>query len=157
MDKQLPINKTVQIIFLLVVIIGVGVSMLFLMAQEIRTLHQQSTQLPGTTITQTDCSQARIYISLNEAVKDPRAVCHLNVSSQDISSLPDEIGQMVNLETLILANTNLNELPTVLFALPNIKVVDVRNTNLNQGQIEELRQRLPDTEIRSGLLTEVAD
>ena len=52
----------------------------------------------------------------------------LNLSGNNFSGLPAEIGQLANLEVLNLANNPLTGLPQELGNLKNLKVLDLRGT-----------------------------
>ena len=50
---------------------------------------------------------------------------HLNLSWNDLITIPKEICQLVNLEELYLYNNNIIKLPKELFLLVNLRVLDI--------------------------------
>ena len=98
----------------------------------------------------------KIYSSFDEALKTPQDVYRLDISSQrlesitqeivkltnliyfnlsgnDISELPSEIGQLKNLEDLILHNNRLSGLPSTIEQLGNLK-----SLNLGKNQFSHI-------------------
>lgn len=133
--------------------------MFILMTQEIRQLHdQQNTQIVETqSQSGLNCDHPRIYISLSEALRDPNAVCHLNLSSQPLQVLPDSISSFKNIQTLNIANTKIDTIPGTIADLKNLKVLDIRNTPVSENEIAHLHQILPDVEIKTGTTSTVAE
>jgi tetratricopeptide (TPR) repeat protein len=86
---------------------------------------------------QGDCSEpdlrkARVFTDLNEALKNPYEVYFLDLSEQDLQSLPQSIGSLTNLRRLDLSNNSLTQLPESICNLQCLEDLDLEN-NLITG------------------------
>lgn len=68
--------------------------------------------------------QKTTYTNLEEGLKTPNLVKHLNLSYQNIEEVPTSILQFKNLESLNLSHNNLNNIPEFLIK-SNIKELDI--------------------------------
>ena len=67
---------------------------------------------------------------LEEELKDPKAVKRLRLHNGEFSDLPEEIGLFINLEYLELSFNNLESLPGVVCKLENLQKLHIRNNKL---------------------------
>lgn len=65
------------------------------------------------------------FTSIEEAMKNPDQVKHLDLSLQQLKVLPPEVLQLKNLEYLDLSFNHITDLPAELSSLPNLKVLDL--------------------------------
>jgi Leucine-rich repeat (LRR) protein len=74
-----------------------------------------------------------IYTDLNEALKTPSKILHLDLSKQKLTKFPMDILKLTNLEVLILSKNKLSKLPPEIVNLKNLSVLDI-----SRNQFEEL-------------------
>lgn len=80
--------------------------------------------IPATIITSLPCKNERIYIDLNEALKQPQKVCRLELCCQ-LTKVSPEIGKLSNLQILKLSNNQLTQLPPEIGNLNKLKMLDL--------------------------------
>lgn len=83
--------------------------------------------------------------SLAEALKNPKEVRYLDLTFQKIGTLPDEIGEITNLETLLLQGNGLTHLPASIGKLTKLRKLVVYSNELTSipstiGNLVELRE-----------------
>lgn len=78
-----------------------------------------------------------IYLSLDEALKNPDLVYRLDLSHQGLTKIPKSINQLKYLKRLDLSYNNLSDISPILDSLK-----DLRHLHLNNNQIKELPSRL---------------
>ena len=66
-----------------------------------------------------------VYRSLKEALREPARVRSLDLSDQHIRLLPKEISLLINLEELRLRNDDLTELPEEIGDLGKLRILDL--------------------------------
>ncbi|HKH63751.1 MAG TPA: hypothetical protein VKA49_23105, partial [Flavitalea sp.] len=90
-----------------------------------------------------DCS--KVFSSLDDAMRNPTAVCRLNLSGLYMTSIPKEIYSLRNLQELDLTQNKIpiNDIRELQKRLPNCKI----SYDLIGGQIEE----------RAGTYSKIAD
>jgi len=71
--------------------------------------------------------EQKIYISLADALKDPEKVYILDLSSQSLKRLPEELTALKNLQALILNNNNFEEIPKVVFEMKDLRKLICKN------------------------------
>lgn len=72
----------------------------------------------------------------------------LGLRNNGISELPDRFGQMIKLEKLNLQNNNLKEIPESLInSCINLKRITLRGNPMSGSYVEELRKKMPGTEV----------
>ena len=79
--------------------------------------------------------QVNIYYSLEEALKNPEMVYELNLSNQNLTELPPEIGKLTNIMLLEIIDSKLTNLPPEIGKLSNLTYL-----NLYGNQLTELPQ-----------------
>lgn len=67
----------------------------------------------------------------------------LDLSNNDFTGVPAEIGQLSKLEVLNLSNNSLTGLPYELGNLKNLKTLDLRGNNAAPADVERIRASLP--------------
>ncbi len=67
------------------------------------------------------------YSSLEEALKDPRKVYKLDLSNQGLTSLPDSIGVLTNLESLYLQGNPLEHIPQSIWKLNMLQALELHS------------------------------
>ncbi|MGY6562855.1 MAG: leucine-rich repeat domain-containing protein [Luteibaculaceae bacterium] len=72
-----------------------------------------------------------VFYSINEALKKPLEVKHLDLSDRDFKTLPKEVFSFKNLEVLILNNCLIEKLPDEISQLNSLKVISASHTKLN--------------------------
>jgi len=70
------------------------------------------------------------YNNIGEALKNPNNVYRLNLSNQNLNTLPDSIwAKFGNLEYLSLKNDHLTVIPSEIGSLKNLKILDLSNND----------------------------
>lgn len=72
------------------------------------------------------------YESIEEALKEPEAVRFLDLHEKNLTTLPSEIGKLVNLHTLSLYGNQLTTIPAEFGNLKNLKSVDFGKNQLTE-------------------------
>ncbi len=80
-----------------------------------------------------------VYTDLNEALKTPSKIYHLDLSKQKLSKFPMDILKLENLEVLVLAKNKLSKLPPEIVQLKNLRVLDISKNNFEQLPLEVCR------------------
>lgn len=69
----------------------------------------------------------------------------LNLSNNDFTGVPAEVGQLSKLEILNLSNNPITGLPNEIGNLKNLKVLDLRETNYSKQDLESIKQNLSES------------
>jgi len=72
---------------------------------------------------------------------------HLYLDNNQLTSLPTEIGNLVNLKCLYLYNNKLTSLPTEIGNLEKLERLGLRNNHIPKEEIEKLKELLPNCKI----------
>lgn len=56
-----------------------------------------------------------VYTNLEEALKNPDVVYALDLSNNDLNTIPDSIALFINLEELILDSNNIEVIPNFIY------------------------------------------
>ena len=78
-----------------------------------------------------DLDTARVYTSLSRALQNPTAVLRLDLSKQKLSTFPEEIFGLSNLQELRLNKCRLSELPDRFKELPNLQRLQCQHNELD--------------------------
>lgn len=92
----------------------------------------------------------KTYRSLKEASIDPEAVCHLDLSSKNLTRIPPEVLKFKNLESIYLNFNKLTLFPVELAELKNLKLIDVTGNPLdeqNDPSSDRIKQLFPNTRL----------
>ncbi|GGX33692.1 leucine-rich repeat domain-containing protein [Aquimarina muelleri] len=81
-------------------------------------------------------AQKKSY-SLEKALQNPESVESLDLSSQNLTKLPNSIGKLVNLKNLVLSRNHLTKLPETI---ANLK--DLKSLTLDQNKLIELPKNI---------------
>ena len=106
-----------------------------LRGQHLTSIPDRIFQMEGLTYLNLGSSEITFYPPLSALVDS---------NANQISELPDEIGKLTNLKTLILNSNNLTTLPNAITKLTNLEVLDLSlNKNLNIIQELDKLKQLP--------------
>ena len=86
--------------------------------------------------------------ALPKNIGDMKNLVHLNVNQNEIEVLPYSIGGLEKLEVADLWSNNLGYFPETMANLKNLKWMDLRNILISVITQENLRNWLPNTEIK---------
>jgi Leucine-rich repeat (LRR) protein len=77
-----------------------------------------------------------IYISLDEALKNPNQVYRLSLKKQKLKTVPLEIFKLTNLQELDLSKNKISEIPAGIENLTNLTILDISSNNLSTLPVE---------------------
>jgi leucine-rich repeat protein SHOC2 len=69
----------------------------------------------------------------------------LDLSDNQFTGVPAEVGQLRKLEVLDLSNNQLTGLPHELGNLQNLQVLDLRGNNISEYDLDVIRSGLPES------------
>ena len=72
---------------------------------------------------------------------------YIDLSNNNFTGLPAEVGQLSNLETLNLSNNNFTGLPHELGNLHKLKYLNLSGNDISEFDLQIIREQLPDTTI----------
>ncbi|WP_395810091.1 leucine-rich repeat domain-containing protein [Archangium minus] len=98
-------------------------------------------------LTKLDLSFNRELQSLPPEVGQLQNLESLNLKNTGLTSLPEELGQLERLTFLDLQATELKSLPACLFQMKSLKTLDLYWTPIPPEEIEKLRRALPDCKV----------
>ena len=78
-----------------------------------------------------DLDTARVYTDLAKALQNPGVVLRLDLSKQKLSTFPEEIFTLSNLQELRLNKCRLSELPNRFKELPNLQRLHCQHNELD--------------------------
>ncbi len=85
-----------------------------------------------------------VYTSLEEAFTSPKNVIKLELFSKNLKQLPPEIGELINVEDIILRNNDIIELPVEFSNLKKLESLSLgNNQNINLEQVFTILKKLP--------------
>ena len=91
------------------------------------------------------------YTDLDQALANPEDVTELDLSKQNLESLPTEIGKMKNLVSLNLSGNKLIVLPDEIRQLSNLKSLSLTaNPEINLDQVSAQISSLPNLTQQGG-------
>lgn len=76
------------------------------------------------------CANQRVFTSLDEALKDKDTACLLDLSRQNLTSLPRDIGRLAILRRLDLSHNQLTDLPPEIGWLRELRYLDLSHNQL---------------------------
>ncbi len=108
------------------------------------------TKVPGSVFEQSDLetlnvSNNNLSGSLQAEVRFLVNLRTLDLSDNNFTGVPAEVGQLSKLEVLDLSNNPLSGLPYEIGNLKNLKVLDLRGTNYAPQDLEVIRKGLPNS------------
>lgn len=69
----------------------------------------------------------------------------LNLSNNQFTGVPAEVGQLSKLEVLDLSNNPITGLPYEIGNLQNLKALNLKGTNYSKQDLEVIKEKLPST------------
>jgi Leucine-rich repeat (LRR) protein len=78
-----------------------------------------------------DLDTARVFTNLDQALLNPDAVLRLDLSKQKLSSIPDDVFRLHNLQELILNKCRINELPNRFSGLPHLQRLECEHNEID--------------------------
>lgn len=72
----------------------------------------------------------RRFTSISEALSVPDIACNLDLSNQELSSLPDSISRLTNLTEINLSNNKFTEFPSVLLGMNQLFTINLENNKI---------------------------
>jgi len=94
------------------------------------TLLGSSTKTESGNLTQTGCSNTRVYVDLERALSEPKGVCIVNLGGQKLKKLPQEIFQLTNLKELYLGRNNIKNLPPEIGGFHQLRTLTLGRNRL---------------------------
>lgn len=89
-------------------------------------------------------AQCSFCNSLDEALIEPERVEYLDLSGQELTSVPDEMAQFVNLEHLDLSDNSITEINFDIVRLPHLEYLNLNfNPGVNMMAISNIGDALP--------------
>ncbi len=77
-----------------------------------------------------DLDTCRVFSSMEEALKIPEKVFVLDLSANNLKTVPIEIIKLKNLQVLNLANNSITELPLEIFELKHLQILNLEENRL---------------------------
>lgn len=96
-----------------------------------------------TELTLLDLSNNNLSGSLQGEIRFLQNLRTLDLSDNNFTGIPSEIGQLTNLEVLDLSNNPVTGLPQELGNLQNLQLLDLRSTNYSAQDLEAIKKALP--------------
>ena len=97
------------------------------------------TEIQATPIARGALANKKTYRSFYEAIQNPLDVFKLNMSGMQIQKIPKEIGEMKNLQELILSKNQIKEIPVEIGQCKNLQII-----NLFKNRIEVIPVEIKD-------------
>lgn len=88
-------------------------------------------------LSENEANDAKIYTSLEDAIKNPEQVIKLNLSGQNLMAIPQEIFEMKNLQFLDLSNNKITEIPDDIKQFSQLQEL-----NLSANQLSKLSAKI---------------
>lgn len=86
--------------------------------------------------------------SLPECLGELKNMEKLYINSNSFEELPDVFGSMQKLEVLDVSNNNLKKLPASIYTLTHLKKIFISGNQLSESDIKKLEESLPDVKIK---------
>ena len=77
-----------------------------------------------------ELQKTTLYKSLDEAFQNPAQVYRLNLTKQDITDLPPEIGTLTNLQYLNVSKNSISSIPPEIGKLKNLQWLILEDNNI---------------------------
>lgn len=88
---------------------------------------------PTPTVDMIICSDnKKIYKDLDEAFKNPKAVCYLELSNQNLATRSGDLDKFTRLQTLDISGNTLTKLPPEIGSLYQLKMFSAYNNQLTE-------------------------
>ena len=70
------------------------------------------------------------------------------LSDSEVSVVPDEIGNLTNLKRFNLSRTKVSTLPESMKNLKNLKMLNIKKTNISASELAKIKSWLPNCKIK---------
>lgn len=143
-------KKTTALVAALLILIVFGASYFISRPKS----NPQTSQTPTSTNSDKSSGKSvnlsgRQLTELAASVMSQTDITSLNLSNNQLTTLPAAIGNMKNLEVLNIENNRLDSLPAELENLTGLKMLDISNNRLPVEQIERIKAKLVNTEVKT--------
>lgn len=101
-----------------------------------------------TELTRLDLSDNRLTGAPQAEIRQLQKLKFLDLSGNDLTGLPAELGQLKNLEILDVSNNRLTGLPLELGNLTQLRVLDLTGNPYAAQDLDQIAAKLTKTEIR---------
>ncbi|MDH5681525.1 MAG: amino acid carrier protein [Spirochaetota bacterium] len=89
------------------------------------------------------CAEGKnVYHKVDEAIKHPDKVTHLDLSGQGLREIPSEIAMLSKIESLNLSDNRIKEVPDFLTRLVKLKTLDLRGNAIAEESRAGISKRL---------------
>ena len=87
-----------------------------------------------------ELEKARVFYDLKSAISVKNYAFVLDLADNGLDNIPENIDQLLNLQTLILNDNDISKLPEFILSLKNIQILRINNNNLTElpANINEL-------------------
>ncbi len=100
-----------------------------------------------TNLEELNLSNNKIGGALQSQVQNLRNLKILNLSNNNFTGVPAEVGQLKNLEVLNLSNNQLTGLPNELGNLSKLKLLDLSGNNYSEADLQKIKETLPSSAV----------
>lgn len=114
---------------------------------------QQLTAIPESILSQQDITSLNLsnnqLTTLPEGIRNLKNLEILNLENNRLESITEAIGELKNLQSADFSNNRLAGLPSTLANLSQLQSLNLDGYKGNRSDIETLKSKLPNTEIKS--------
>jgi Leucine-rich repeat (LRR) protein len=101
------------------------------------------TNTPNTLLDSESLEKEPVFYSLEEALQTPLKVYKLDLSSNQLKTLPKEMAELKNLKTLDLSNNQFNTLPKEIAELKNLQELYLGKNPISDEEKKNIKKILP--------------
>ena len=100
-----------------------------------------------TNLLELNLSNNKIGQALQSQVQNLRNLKVLNLSNNNFTGVPAEVGQLKDLEILNLSNNQLTGLPNEIGNLSKLKLLDLSGNNYSEIDLQKIKETLPSSTV----------